>query len=1221
MGYNNKRKRTKRRRTRYLNAIKNSSNIQGYPASSDDSSVLESCEQSSNYRSCCSTNSHQTSTRSDSHLIPNSIFLDDINKSAIYQETNNIVEAAVQDMEDELFSVDHQDSDHEILSFSGIYPEELSFNHLDDNSVQSTRTTSSIDDTNGSPNHGFAHSRYQHHEFDRVTRDETASFKIMSLLDSSGAPRICYDRLVALLKKLSKEDGFDVKKALNRETLMRRLSQKYRTPPKLEVCVINKQEVFRFSFVDMLQDLVYSSSNHLHEILPFCNQENIPTGTEHELWNTPWMRDTFEMPRYHDFDPKRDMMLPVIIYMDKTGTDVNQRYSLEPLLLTLAAIPRSHRESRHSWRHLGFIPQKQINSDEECTSLLQFHHDCLSYLLDGLKKAQKDPPTIMVQFPDGRIEHRRALLPLMIVMGDQLSQDTLCGRMKSNAGGAGRVHRSCMCSYLNIDDPYHQCQRVNVETLRFLSTKSLVTDDDIDSQVLTHCSHLPHTKEARAMKMFLQRQRTMFRSILRNPFTTHAIKNAFEDVDFGSWQSGIHDATFDDFMHSVEGGMVSYITESVYDGLTKKEKDSVEEMTRSMLAEQRCSVISHYPRWRLQPGFTRQTLMTSGERVGSLLALALSLNDPSVRETIRSAHGRQIQKYLDVSTETYAERKKRENDENAGDDITEPLAPPPEAEFYLNQHLHMLDDQCLRQTMEHMIRHGFVVAWMDGMDPFQVNQMIWHCAEIFKHVSYPHHYPVCNINGSYTNMGQRMKLPKHSLIQAKYALQTNGSKLLKNHRHHKVDGAIKKHLKKKAHRKGDGSTAAVLTSNMGTLIIFLEYVLSYHAFCKYSWSLPVFLQQHYENIQAGNRFVVEYFQKLIYRGNASVDSRFPKIHAQCRMGNNTAELNTVMNFCCETGERLLKTEAKGISKTAQQRGNDTFLTQTMSRIMDRLILDCFSLHLDKIENPPQHQDLSKGDQSGRLHPRFVYNVDTEEVLAINRKNEARPPDQKSGRLLLEVTNTLKKHDSHTNRFEVFNEVILRNNSRLRASPNYANSGPWYDYANVSWERVINGNIQTYLLPAKCCCFFRKAGDHNGEQELMALIHTVDQSSAGNVAGRTDTLLTRHYRMQYNTKGEPVTHVVPVASIDSAVRCFPHTPSKEMFHSRSPGLTYLLPRNHWSYMWMAVNDRLNESNSTEKLKQRKGKLISMCNSHWLESVRRTYETYLNAGCVEDLRNTI
>jgi hypothetical protein len=102
-------------------------------------------------------------------------------------------------------------------------------------------------------------------------------------------------------------------------------------------------------------------------------------------------------------------------------------------------------------------------------------------------------------------------------------------------------------------------------------------------------------------------------------------------------------------MHSLESGMLTYIAESVFDSLTKKEKETVEDMTRSFLGDYRCSVTSNYPRWLIQPGFSRQTLMTSEERVGSILALSLSLQDPTIRETIRLAHCRQTQKYLDLS--------------------------------------------------------------------------------------------------------------------------------------------------------------------------------------------------------------------------------------------------------------------------------------------------------------------------------------------------------------------------------------------------------------------------------------------------------------------------------------------------------------------------------------------------------------------------------------------
>ena len=134
---------------------------------------------------------------------------------------------------------------------------------------------------------------------------------------------------------------------------------------------------------------------------------------------------------------------------------------------------------------------------------------------------------------------------------------------------------------------------------------------------------------------------------------------------------------------------------------------------------------------------------------------------------------------------------------------------------------------------------------------------------------------------------------------------------------------------------------------------------------------------------------------------------------------------------------------------------------------------------------------------------------------------------------------------------------------------------------------------------------------------MALVHTVDHLSVGKIPGRSDTLLTRHYRMQYDAKGKPVTHVVPVASIDSPVRCFAHVPSDRLFDYDSPGIMYVLPRNDWAYMWLALNEALMESNSNSRVKHRKGKLISLCSTQWLESVRQRYRKYLGATCIEDL----
>ena len=257
------------------------------------------------------------------------------------------------------------------------------------------------------------------------------------------------------------------------------------------------------------------------------------------------------------------------------------------------------------------------------------------------------------------------------------------------------------------------------------------------------------------------------------------------------------------------------------------------------------------------------------------------------------------------------------------------------------------------------------------------------------------------------------------------------------------------------------------------------------------------------------------------------------------------------------------------------------------------------------------------DNVARSIPHFIYDTETQCVTPMSRKNIPVPSDTRSGILSPVIMDALKNHEPNMKTFEIFNEVVLRDNCRIRASPNYANSGPWYDFANVSWERVDNNVTETYLLPAKCLCFFHKHCPDTGLKEIMALIHTVDESSGGKCPGRPDTLLLKNYRMQYNQRRQPITYVVPVASVDSCIRCFPHSPTKELFHPDSPWISCLLSRNHWSYMWLAMNHVVQECNSIEKIKQRKGKLIALSNNHLLGMVRERYQRIINDTGLEDL----
>ena len=61
---------------------------------------------------------------------------------------------------------------------------------------------------------------------------------------------------------------------------------------------------------------------------PFSNKEPCADGLLDEVHDAKWYHDTIKIC---DIEAKRElyMLLPVIGYIDKTGTDVNQRNKLE----------------------------------------------------------------------------------------------------------------------------------------------------------------------------------------------------------------------------------------------------------------------------------------------------------------------------------------------------------------------------------------------------------------------------------------------------------------------------------------------------------------------------------------------------------------------------------------------------------------------------------------------------------------------------------------------------------------------------------------------------------------------------------------------------------------------------------------------------------------------------------------------------------------------------
>jgi uncharacterized protein (DUF2237 family) len=477
------------------------------------------------------------------------------------------------------------------------------------------------------------------------------------------------------------------------------------------------------------------------------------------------------------------------------------------------------------------------------------------------------------------------------------------------------------------------------------------------------------------------------------------------------------------------------------------------------------------------------------------------------------------------------------------------------------------------------------------MDPFQINQLVYHTASIFEKTTYPDSYPeTAHIAGMYTDLGIKPRIDQRLLNRVCSALNPKAESLLTKHRLIQITSVLPKHHRRKPKQKGDGSTTAFLGTTVSSLIHFLEYTLCYHSFCKYSSTLPPVLRQDLELIDYSGRSLLAYFSRMIYRGDSTIDSRTTKIHAQRRLGNNFRLLGNVMHGCCEVGERLLKTEAKQVSRTAQQRGSTTFERQTCSRILDRHLFDKMRLALDGNSDqiPQVETPQSKKDKFSRKEPHFILFRSDTKVVACDRKGNRFEPNTTSGCPSKIVLEKLLEVEITMDVLELYNEVVLRDGSYVRACPNYRGEGPWYDYANIQWE---DDTGEAYLLPAKCLMFYRKNND------CMALIHSVDVKTDGKVSGCRNSILTSHYRMHCSRNGDPLMYSINCASIDSSLLCFTRDTGNDI---SKESVMVVRPRNEWAYAWYVWNQYLRTKNTNRTVAK---PMIDLGNEDMIVKVRK------------------
>jgi hypothetical protein len=107
--------------------------------------------------------------------------------------------------------------------------------------------------------------------------------------------------------------------------------------------------------------------------------------------------------------------------------------------------------------------------------------------------------------------------------------------------------------------------------LHDLVGKAVKSDEQLEKYIHEH-----DESERTIQLPYLKRQRKMCHMLLSKPFTTHPVVNAFDGVNFGSWEKGTLVAWVDDFMHSRKAGIFEYLGVLMLHPFTEKSSDNVE---------------------------------------------------------------------------------------------------------------------------------------------------------------------------------------------------------------------------------------------------------------------------------------------------------------------------------------------------------------------------------------------------------------------------------------------------------------------------------------------------------------------------------------------------------------------------------------------------------------------------------------------------------------------
>jgi hypothetical protein len=241
----------------------------------------------------------------------------------------------------------------------------------------------------------------------KVDRHNAHSFRLLKLMQLAKTPMEYMSAFLSWAEHGAREGVYGTNVSPpKREQAIKNASKIFDTegwnPINHRVRLPNsKQEVdvVTFDFMEMVRSLLTDPEIACDENFlfpdgespmssPACRWEDVDPKTHRlsDLTSGRWYHETYYLKCH---GKEGHVLLPIILYSDKTHTDQRGNLCQEPVLFTLGIFNKRTRQLPRAWRPLGFVPNMQIlNQSIKSTQKIDDYHRCLDIILAGLEKAQ-----------------------------------------------------------------------------------------------------------------------------------------------------------------------------------------------------------------------------------------------------------------------------------------------------------------------------------------------------------------------------------------------------------------------------------------------------------------------------------------------------------------------------------------------------------------------------------------------------------------------------------------------------------------------------------------------------------------------------------------------------------------------------------------------------------------------------------------------------------------